>query len=111
MSSGLFENLLQEIASILDIFDKPAASSTDTKRSLVQAVGILSRCSWYYNTLNYHVPQVNKFRDDLNHGKDAANTLQGGELSIGDQDDIIETLERLRDQKKYVSPCSDLPAV
>ncbi len=40
MSSELYGGLLQEIAAVLDIFEKtnPGESSTETKRNLVQAV-------------------------------------------------------------------------
>lgn len=42
MSSGLYESLLQEIAAVLDIFDRrnPAETSTDMRRNLVQAVRV-----------------------------------------------------------------------
>jgi len=43
---------------------------------------------------------TNGFKDALNHAKNLANALPGAELQIQDQDEVIEVLEHLRDNKR-----------
>lgn len=37
----------------------------------------------------------------MNHARDVAGALPGGELLIEEQDEIITMLERLREKKRY----------
>ncbi|KAI0087445.1 hypothetical protein BDY19DRAFT_1012293 [Irpex rosettiformis] len=82
MPSTVYESLFQELPAVLDIVNElhAAQTSAEIKRKLVQA--------------------TNAFKSDLSLAKQAANNLQGGELSIEDQESIINTLEELKARKR-----------
>jgi hypothetical protein len=46
--------------------------------------------------------QTNDFKNALSRAKELAASLPGGELRIGEQDEIIEMLETLKNRKRYV---------
>ncbi|KAI0697018.1 hypothetical protein BC835DRAFT_1413916 [Cytidiella melzeri] len=82
MPSTVYEGLLQEVAAVLDVVNEltAAQSSTEIRRKLVQT--------------------TNALKHDTLVAREGANNLQGGELSIEDQEDIIDTLEKLKARKK-----------
>jgi len=43
---------------------------------------------------------TNEFKDTLSKAKQLATSLPGGDMSISDQDEVIEMLEKLRDYKR-----------
>ena len=43
--------------------------------------------------------QTKEFKDSLKEANEYATTLPGGELSVEEQDEIIEMLERLKERK------------
>ncbi|SRR6266404_10005067 len=45
--------------------------------------------------------QIQAFREAVNHAREIAGALPGGELLIEEQDEIIAMLERLRAKKRY----------
>ncbi|KAI0761107.1 hypothetical protein BC629DRAFT_1546318 [Irpex lacteus] len=84
MSSTVYETLLQELASVLDVINELNASqsSTEIRRKLVQT--------------------TNTFKIDMSLARETARNLQGGEFSIEDQESVIGTLEGLRKHKRCV---------
>lgn len=44
--------------------------------------------------------QTNNFRDAVNQAKEVAVNLPGGEMLTEEQDEVIEMLIKLRDQKR-----------
>ncbi|KZT36020.1 hypothetical protein SISSUDRAFT_989780 [Sistotremastrum suecicum HHB10207 ss-3] len=45
---------------------------------------------------------TNEFKDYVAFAKRLASDLPGGDLTLGEQDQVIDMLERLRDKKKWV---------
>jgi len=77
-SSEAFSSLLPALAEVLDTSqrqDEPVS-----KQALL-------------NT-------TNEFKDTLARARHVATTLPGGDMSLADQDEIIQMLEKLREYKK-----------
>ncbi|KAI0932766.1 hypothetical protein AcW1_000210 [Taiwanofungus camphoratus] len=77
----LFETLLLKLATVLELIQQSeVALSPQIKQALVHA--------------------TNDFKESLKQAKEAANNLPGGELSVGEQDEVIEMLQRLKNNKR-----------
>jgi len=48
--------------------------------------------------------QTKEFKDMLSKAKQLATTLPGGDMSLSDQDEVIQMLEELRDYKRQGFP-------
>ena len=60
-------------------------------------------CSGRYITgLCSRKNQTKDFKDSLREANEYAHTLPGGELSVEEQDEVIEMLEMLKERKRYV---------
>ncbi|KAF5353627.1 hypothetical protein D9757_012453 [Collybiopsis confluens] len=81
ISSAVYESLLLELVTVLELTQKPEGISTpQSKQAVLQA--------------------TNEFKSSLSNAKTLATNLPGGELHIEDQDEVIEMLTTLRDRKR-----------
>ncbi|PCH33229.1 hypothetical protein WOLCODRAFT_147330 [Wolfiporia cocos MD-104 SS10] len=79
--SSVFESLLPKLLVILELTQQSENAATpQTKQAIVQA--------------------TNDFRETLRQAKEVASTLPGGELSVEEQDEVIEMLEKLKERKR-----------
>ncbi|KZT09082.1 uncharacterized protein LAESUDRAFT_648182 [Laetiporus sulphureus 93-53] len=79
--SSQYENLLLKLITVLELIQQSEIAPTpQTRQALVQA--------------------TNEYKESLRQAKEAANALPGGELSLEEQDEVIDMLERLRDRKR-----------
>ena len=60
----------------------------------------LCACSLEPLQIRAHGPQTNDFKFSLARTKELATRLPGGELTLDEQDEIIQMLEAVRDGKK-----------
>ena len=51
---------------------------------------------------NADLDQTKEFKDTLKEAHDYATTLPGGELSVEEQEEVIQMLEQLKERKKCV---------
>ncbi|ETW87748.1 hypothetical protein HETIRDRAFT_306333 [Heterobasidion irregulare TC 32-1] len=76
-----FESLLPKLLTVLELTQHPEGIATqEARQRLLQA--------------------TKDFKASLNHAKELANALPGGELLIKEQDEVIAMLGRLRDRKR-----------
>lgn len=81
LPSPAFESLLPKLLTILQVTQRPeGTTNARNKQALLQA--------------------IQAFREAMNHVRDVAGALPGGELLIEEQDEIISMLERLRAKKR-----------
>ncbi|KAH9060712.1 hypothetical protein EDB87DRAFT_1683175 [Lactarius vividus] len=81
LPSSAFESLLPKLLTILQVTQRPEGTiNVRNKQDLLQA--------------------IQAFREAMNHARDVAGALPGGELLIEEQDEIIAMLERLRAKKR-----------
>ncbi|KAF8261530.1 hypothetical protein EI94DRAFT_794616 [Lactarius quietus] len=81
LPSSAFESLLPKLLTILQVTQRPeGTTNARNKQDLLQA--------------------IQAFREAMNHARDVAGALPGGELLIEEQDEIIAMLERLRAKKR-----------
>ncbi|KAI9437045.1 hypothetical protein H4582DRAFT_1788056, partial [Lactarius indigo] len=81
LPSSAFESLLPELLTILQVTQRPeGTTNVRNKQDLLQA--------------------IQAFREAMNHAREVADALPGGELLIEEQDEIIAMLERLRAKKR-----------
>ncbi|KAF4591282.1 hypothetical protein EYR40_009885 [Pleurotus pulmonarius] len=81
LPTSVFESLLPKLAVVLELTQNLEGSMTPQARNaLLQA--------------------TNDFKNTLNHAKELAKSLPGGELMTKDQDEVIQMLEQIRDQKR-----------
>ncbi|KAH9487293.1 hypothetical protein JR316_0001363 [Psilocybe cubensis] len=79
--SSLYAELLPKLLEVLELTQQTSGiSNPQARQKLLQA------------TIN--------FKNALAQAKDFANNLPGGELTIEEQDDVIEMLEMLKERKK-----------
>ncbi|KAJ8088867.1 hypothetical protein PM082_014113 [Marasmius tenuissimus] len=81
LPTGLFQNLLSKLATILELTQSPEGTSTQQGREAIRQA-------------------TDDFRRSLALAKGLATGLPGGELLIEDQDDVIDMLATLRDRKR-----------
>ncbi|KIP06336.1 hypothetical protein PHLGIDRAFT_128329 [Phlebiopsis gigantea 11061_1 CR5-6] len=83
MSTSLFEKILPEVTSVLEVIHETEVAATpQAKRKLVQV--------------------SNGLRDDLNRAKEYATHLEGGDLSLAEQEEITTMLTKLISRKKDI---------
>jgi hypothetical protein len=81
LPSSAFETLLPKLLTILQVTQRPeGTTNARNKQDLLQA--------------------IQAFREAVNHARDVAGALPGGELLIEEQNEIITMLERLRAKKR-----------
>lgn len=81
LPSSAFESLLPKLLTILQVTQRPeGTTNARNKQDLLQA--------------------IQAFREAMNHARDVAGALPGGELLIEEQNEIIAMLERLRTKKR-----------
>ncbi|KAI0248082.1 hypothetical protein BJV78DRAFT_843886 [Lactifluus subvellereus] len=81
LPSSALESLLTKLLAILRVTQRPeGTSNARNKQDLLQA--------------------IQAFREALNHARDLAIALPGGELLVEEQDEVIAMLERLRAKKQ-----------
>jgi len=81
LPSSAFESLLPKLLTILRVAQLPeGTTNVRNKQDLLQA--------------------IQAFREAMNHARDVAGALPGGELLVEEQDEIITMLERLRAKKR-----------
>ncbi|KAF9817527.1 hypothetical protein IEO21_03378 [Rhodonia placenta] len=79
--TAIYESLLLKLVTVLELTQQSESTpTTQTRQALVQA--------------------TTDFRESLKQAKELASTLPGGELSVDEQEDVIEMLFRLRDRKQ-----------
>ncbi|GJE99563.1 hypothetical protein PsYK624_158300 [Phanerochaete sordida] len=83
MSTTLFSNLLPNIVNVLEVVtESELGTNPDLKKKLVQA--------------------SNTLRDDFGRAKEAAINLEGGDISLEEQEEIAEMLKGLIARKRLV---------
>ncbi|EKM57947.1 uncharacterized protein PHACADRAFT_116434 [Phanerochaete carnosa HHB-10118-sp] len=83
MSTTLFANLLPDVVDVFDVINESEASTTpQLKKKLVQA--------------------SNSLRDDLSRAREAAYNIEGGYLSLEEEEVITEMLKSLIARKRCV---------
>lgn len=81
LPSSAFESLLPRLLTILQVTQRPeGTTNARNKQDLLQA--------------------IQAFREAMNHARDVAGALPGGELLIEEQNEVIAMLERLRAKKR-----------
>ncbi|EIN13353.1 hypothetical protein PUNSTDRAFT_58941 [Punctularia strigosozonata HHB-11173 SS5] len=81
LPTSAFDGILAKLADVLEITQRAEGiNNPQTRQALLQA--------------------TKDFKDALLKAKDTANGLPGGELSIADQDRVIEMLEKLRERTR-----------
>ncbi|KAN0138580.1 hypothetical protein V8E53_003568 [Lactarius tabidus] len=81
LPSSAFETLLPKLLTILQVTQRPeGTTNARNKQDLLQA--------------------IQAFREAMNHARDVAGALPGGEFLIEEQNEIITMLERLRTKKR-----------
>ncbi|GLB36717.1 hypothetical protein LshimejAT787_0310040 [Lyophyllum shimeji] len=81
LPSSLYESLLLKLVTVLELTQRPEGITTaQSKQALLQA--------------------TNDFKNSIIQAKELAVGLPGGEMSVEEQDEVIEMLEKLRDRKR-----------
>ncbi|TCD68606.1 hypothetical protein EIP91_010397 [Steccherinum ochraceum] len=82
MASASFETLVEKFASVVELiysqYNQP--STPQTRQDLLRV--------------------INEFKDDVARAQEAAHALHGGHLTSEEQDDIIQMLMDIKEQKK-----------
>ncbi|EIW86209.1 hypothetical protein CONPUDRAFT_45075 [Coniophora puteana RWD-64-598 SS2] len=79
--SSLFESLYEKLSVVLQLTQSSEGVTTpQARQALLQA--------------------TNDFKNALSQAKDYASSLPGGELSVMDQDEVIEMLTKLKEHKR-----------
>ncbi|KAL6300306.1 hypothetical protein BKA93DRAFT_541185 [Sparassis latifolia] len=79
--TAVFETLLLKLVTVLELTQQSETTALpQMKQNLLQS--------------------TNDFKDSLKQAKEVANNLPGGELSVQEQDEIIEMLEKLKERKR-----------
>ncbi|KAF9530741.1 hypothetical protein CPB83DRAFT_892381 [Crepidotus variabilis] len=77
----LYEELLPKLVDVLELTQKTdGIANPQSKQKLLQA--------------------TNTFKNAIAQAKEFSNNLRGGELTIEEQDDVIQLLETLRERKR-----------
>ncbi|KAI0735697.1 hypothetical protein C8Q76DRAFT_609975 [Earliella scabrosa] len=80
--TSLYESLTIKLANVLELAtqDQGSTLTPQAKQALVRA--------------------TKEFKDTLKEAHDYATTLPGGELSVEEQEEVIQMLEQLKERKK-----------
>lgn len=101
--TAIYESLLLKLVTVLELTQQSESTpTTQTRQALVQAVRVPSATT-AEPKLTINAAQTTDFRESLKQAKELASTLPGGELSVDEQEDVIEMLFRLRDRKQSVA--------
>jgi len=78
---GLYESLLLKLVTVLELTQTPEGTATpQAKQALLQA--------------------TNDFKNAMSQARELAIALPGGELFTGEQDEVIDMLQQLKDRKR-----------
>ena len=93
LPTELYSSLLLKIVTVLELTQSPEGTATlQAKQAILQA--------------------TNDFKNAINQAKEAATNLPGGEMLVGEQEDVIAMLEKLRDRKsEKLAQFASLPLV
>jgi len=105
LSISVFESLLPALANVLEVARRQDDTTTtltqQTKQELLKAVrSRLSLGSFSQKIYIYSDDQTNNFKSNLAEAKRLVDSLPGGNLTLSEQDEVIELLEKLRDEKR-----------
>ncbi|CCM06339.1 uncharacterized protein FIBRA_08593 [Fibroporia radiculosa] len=79
--TAVYESLVLKLAAVLELAQQSEAALTpQSRQALIQA--------------------TNDFKESLRQARELADALPGGELSVEEQDDVIEMLEQLKARKR-----------
>ncbi|KAI0762552.1 hypothetical protein C8Q74DRAFT_1207722 [Fomes fomentarius] len=81
--TSLYESLTLKLANVVELAtqDQSTTLTPQAKQALVRA--------------------TKDFKDSLKEANDHATTLPGGELSVQEQEEVVDMLEKLKERKRY----------
>ncbi|KAI0367494.1 hypothetical protein BV20DRAFT_555973 [Pilatotrama ljubarskyi] len=81
--TAVYESLLLKLANVLELATQEQGSMTpQAKQALVRS--------------------TKEYKDSMREAHDFATNLPGGELSVQEQDEVIQMLEKLKERKKQL---------
>ncbi|KAI9059573.1 hypothetical protein FKP32DRAFT_1579444 [Trametes sanguinea] len=86
--TSLYESLLPKLATVVELATQDQGAFTpQAKQALVRS--------------------TKDFKDSVKEAHEYATTLPGGELSVDEQDEVIDMLEELKERKRCVRQLAD----